>query len=111
TLRTITPLFFFDASRRQSLNVDLQDPLFESIEHAATNLKMRIATFARANRASPEADLAALGLADSDNNAWRRVADAFVWGSYSVTNSAERGAMTLNANLWVWHHGRISNIT
>lgn len=56
--------------------------LADSLRASAASAGARVLRFPRARDAESEQDLAILGLAEADDQAWRGVADLYVWGEY-----------------------------
>lgn len=56
--------------------------LASSLRDSAAAAGARVLRFPRASEAGAEQDLAILGLAEADDQAWRSVADLYVWGNY-----------------------------
>ncbi|MBC8012262.1 MAG: ankyrin repeat domain-containing protein, partial [Burkholderiales bacterium] len=56
--------------------------LAASLRDSAATVGARVLRFPRARDAEAEQDLAILGLAEADDQAWRGVADLYVWGEY-----------------------------
>ena len=56
--------------------------LLDSLRASGEEAGVRVLRFPRADEADDEHELAILGLAEADDQAWRAVADLYVWGEY-----------------------------
>src|SRR6266576_2111717 len=76
----------------------------------ANGQPFHLTQFQRAGAAMDEADLVLSGLAQTDLNAWEKIATYYIWGSYTVSNHSSfdlqtrqrREAKNLEAKLNVW---------
>lgn len=84
-----------------SLEPDFRDALEQRI---ATNDRLRLIQFPKSYQSTEEAELVGDGFIQPDPNSWRRTADLYVWGTYSVTNAraANRIESKLNLTLFLW---------
>lgn len=75
--------FLFLANSGPSSRLDAAgERLASSLRDSATNAGARVLNFPRARDTDAEQDLAILGLAEADDQAWRGVADLYAWGEY-----------------------------
>ncbi len=81
--QSVVALLFFQntdpSPRLDKFGSDLADA-FTGL--AASADRVRVLRFPQADEARGEADLAVRGLTENDPDAWQRVADFYVWGSY-----------------------------
>ena len=64
---------------------DLEDDFRRSLFTESTNSqRFHLVQFQRAGAAMNEANLVLSGLAESDSNSWKKVADHYVWGDAQV---------------------------
>lgn len=84
----IAPLFFQNVSANPRLGFVEQDFLSVMDKAAQSNSTIRLCRFPKAIHAVDEAQLAVSGLVEQHNDAWRSVADVFVWGSYQEVESS-----------------------
>jgi hypothetical protein len=72
-----------------------------------TQDRVRFVQFPRAADAMEEADLIAEGLVTEGEDAWRRIADYYVWGSYQEVNSSGVAfeQVPVEATICVWDGG------
>ncbi len=83
THQSVVALLFFQnadpSPRLDKFGTDLADAFSA---RAASADGVRVLRFPQADEARGEADLAVRGLTENDPDAWQRVADFYVWGSY-----------------------------
>ncbi len=95
--RTILKLLFLtNKTNDPSLN-GLERLVAAQLERAAAaSSTHRMLQLDRPEIATPESELALLGLVEADPNAWAQVADYYLWGSCQTAS----GTVTLTLNLW-----------
>jgi len=85
----IAPLFFYPILERPDPRGEMNfisENYFQRLEKViSTNRSMRLVRFPRAIRSLQESEMAVNGLVESDANAWEKVADVYIWGTYSQT--------------------------
>ncbi len=86
---------------RISLESDFRDALEQRI---TTNNRLRLIQFPKSYQSTEEAEMVGDGFLQPDPNSWRRTADLYVWGTYSVTNTrvASRMESKLHLTLFLW---------
>jgi hypothetical protein len=88
------------SSRLESAGGRLAEKLRVVVEQSGG----RVLRFPRAHDAEGEQDLAVLGLAEADDQAWRSVADVYVWGEYKEIPSDglafEQTPVEVSLTLW-----------
>ena len=63
---------------------DFETPFLQALDAAAkTNARVRLIRLPRAQRATEEVEMALTGFVESDSEAWKKVTDVYVWGSYT----------------------------
>lgn len=78
-----TLAFLFLANSGPTLRPDAAGArLADSLRDSAEKAGARVLRFPRVRDAEGEQDLAVLGLAEADDQAWRGVADLYAWGEY-----------------------------
>lgn len=85
--KVVAPLFFRNVDPSPRLNFlepELQDALQQAM---AKSPRIRITRFPRATEALGENELVLLGLTETNVDAWQKVADLYVWGSYHEVKS------------------------
>jgi hypothetical protein len=102
---------FMDEGARHTLGMvpDMMVKSFQSL--ATTNGQIRLIQFPRANRALDEAELVFGGLAQSDSEAWKKLADCYVWTDLVVSNlpakfwggPTPKRTVTLAVYIWDGH--------
>jgi hypothetical protein len=101
---------FLARTGSESDSGDREATLRSSLAGASAAGQFHLIQFRRAGEAMDEAGLVLSGLAEFDENAWEKVADHFVWGTYEThrsTSSTEgiggvRTDLRLEARLTVW---------
>jgi hypothetical protein len=88
----IAPLFFYSgewfSERLNALEKEFPQ-LFEAM--AATRPSVRLLRFPKAYQAIEESELAAGGWVETPSDCWQHLADVYVWGSCSLTNTVPSG--------------------
>ena len=80
--QVLAPLYFRNTSLTDRLGF-LEGRLQAALVNAATPATgVRVLQFPRAGEAGEEASLVLSGLTDTDPDAWQKVADVYVWGSF-----------------------------
>jgi ankyrin repeat protein len=80
--RVLAPLFFRNTGTSDRLGF-LEAQLQEALVRAATPTSgLRALQFPRTDEAGGESSLVLAGLTDTDPDAWQKVADLYVWGSF-----------------------------
>ena len=102
---------FLDEGTRHTLALfpDMMVKAFQ--QFAETNHQIRLIQFPRANRAMEEAELIFAGLAQSDSDAWKKLADLYVWTDLVVSNLPAKNwggpnpkqTLTLAVHIWDGH--------
>ena len=87
--KVVAPLFFQNADASPRLDRFGSDLLDVFTEEAAATDDVRVLRFPQATEARGEEELAVRGLSESDPDAWRQVADLYVWGSYHELPAGE----------------------
>lgn len=77
----VAPLFFRNVSTTERLD-PLEVRLLDSLSQAGGATGVRVLRFPAAAEGREEAELALLGMAEADADAWMSVADLYVWGSF-----------------------------
>jgi ankyrin repeat protein len=104
-VRVIAPLYFRNVGPTERLNF-IETRLTDAIAQAASGASgARVLRFPRATDASGESELVIAGLTDSDPEAWQRVADFYVWGTFSEGNSEGIAfdKVPVNISVQVWN--------
>lgn len=100
----LAPLFFCNTDPSPRLNGFGADLMAALARSATLPPEVRVLNFPEADRARDEADLVVRGLAESDPDAWQRVADLYVWGSYRELPGSETAfvqtPVELELTLW-----------
>lgn len=102
--RTVAPLFFRNISKAgKRLNFLEVDMLAEFGKVKSTDL--RILRFPKPGEGAEEGSLVLSGLVESDPNAWRNVADVYVWGTFEEVDSegVPFADVKIRVNLEVWN--------
>lgn len=66
---------------------------------AATNNGIRLIQFPKAYQSTDESEMVVDGIIEAGEESWRRTADLYVWGTYSVTNARVAGKFTRQMNI------------
>jgi len=77
----VAPLYFQNVHKNSRLDFFEKDLQWEFAKRNQKQTKYRYLQFPRSKDALPEAELIGSGIAQSDQNEWRRIADYYVWGS------------------------------
>lgn len=99
----VAPLFFRNANPQSDRLNFVERDLLQAIQENS-NAKTRVLRFPASRAAAEETMLALLGLAESEPDAWKRVADYYVWGDFEETNSSSVpfADVTVEFRLNVW---------
>jgi ankyrin repeat protein len=101
---TVAPLFFGNIGKSERLDFLESDLLnvFQTV--AAESNDIHVLRFPHSNEAAGEAEFALAGLVDTDPDAWSKLADVFVWGSYSEENGDDLSPeqQSVDVTWFVW---------
>ncbi|MAE63692.1 MAG: hypothetical protein CMJ18_05425 [Phycisphaeraceae bacterium] len=87
--RCIAPLFFRNVGPTDRLDY-LEGRIGEALSKASeTRPRVRTLRLLGAGAAGSEAEMVVLGLIDADADAWSRVADLYIWGTYQEAESKD----------------------
>jgi hypothetical protein len=85
--QTAVAILFFNQNGRGEGFEDLAREFRTALEiHGTKSNQFRLIQFQRTEAAMDEANLVLSGLAESSPDAWEKVADQYIWGSYTVDN-------------------------
>lgn len=102
--RIVAPLFFRNVGRTDRLDF-LEPRLSEALRQASTAASdCHVVRFPSTSAAAGESELVLAGLTDTDPDAWQKVADVYVWGSFQE-HAADGVAfpevpVTIVVNVW-----------
>ena len=100
----IAPLFFQNEHPGGRLDFYEKDLRVAFVEAGKTFENIRFIQFPRATESIPETELAVLGLVENEPNAWQKIADFYVWGSYREVESSgiPFDRVTVEATVTIW---------
>lgn len=85
----LAPLFFRNVGPHTRLDF-VEDRLFAGLaEGAGKSGKLHALRFGARTEAEQEAELVLMGLTDDDSEAWRKVADIYVWGEFAELETGD----------------------
>lgn len=104
----VAPLFFANLDRSRRLD-SFENKLMEVLhEEVAKGDTFHLIRFPRVPESLNEAELAVMGLAESNPDAWREIADVYVWGSFIEEDSDgvpfDQVRIRATLDLWDAHH-------
>lgn len=102
--RFLAPIFFRNAGQTARLDY-LGGDLLDAIEAAAAaSDRLEVLRFVKSNEAAAETSLELQGLVEDDRDAWKHVADAYVWGRYKERDEASSDfkQVVVDLTLTVW---------
>ncbi|MHC4308326.1 MAG: CsgG/HfaB family protein [Planctomycetota bacterium] len=100
----IAPLFFQNELPGGRLDFYEKDLRVAFAEAGKTFENIRFIQFPGATESIPEAEFAVLDLVENEPNAWQKVADFYVWGSYREVESSgiPFDRVTVEATVTIW---------
>ncbi|MBI2496715.1 MAG: ankyrin repeat domain-containing protein, partial [Opitutae bacterium] len=104
-LRVLAPLYFKNTGKSSRLDY-LEVRLTEALGKAAVPAEgFRALRFPRAGESGEEASLVLTGLTDTDPDAWQKVADTYVWGTFQEepAEGAVFDEVPVTITLQVWN--------